>query len=393
MTDLSIKRNYSLTDGELATFVSNFIGILNRDLDDLSTFGLNEDKINDLKNKGDDFEMLPSDEYAAGMQAIATENKNNLLSILKDKTYQMAWRVEAKWGINSTQYKMLGVTGLHNQPEDTILRLSRNVSRCMEMFLSDLEEFGLTQDIIDDYNVNINDVEVAKNNQNDAMIQRDAATQERIVAGNELYKIVVSYCEIGKRLYAKTNPAKYNDYIIYTNVNPGPVNAPKNFKYAYDTWKFTWDAMDNATSYQLQSSSDNVNWIDAYDGPDNFYVLSDQAIEHTYWRVRARNAGGFSDFSFTVNITNPVVLPLTTSFTYQSQYPRFVWAYVNGATRYEVKVRLSSGTDDDYVRIYYGTEDNVLHADAPGEYYATIRCWNANGCSGLYLLAYNVVNP
>ncbi len=393
MAEAIIKRSYSLSDGELATFVSNFIGILNRDLDDLSAFGLNEDKINDLRAKGNDFELLPSDEYSAGMQAIATENKNNLLSLLKDTTYQLAWRVEAKWGINSSQYKMLGISGLYNQPEDTVLRLARNVSRCMEMFLSDLEDYGLTQDIINDYDVAINDVETAKNNQNDAMIQRDADTQNRIVAGNELYKIVTTYCEIGKRIYAKTNPAKYNDYIIYTNLSPGPINAPQNFKYAYDIWKFTWNSMDNATSYQLQSSEDNVNWIDAYDGPNNYYELNDQAAEHTYWRVRARNAGGFSDFSLTVHIINQIVLLLPSTFTYQAQYPRFVWSYVAGATRYEVMVRPSAGTDADYVRIYYGTEDNVTHVDSPGQYYAAIRCWNANGCSGLSVLAYNVINP
>jgi hypothetical protein len=55
---------------------------------------------------------------------------------------------------------------------------------------------------------------------------RDLATQDRIKAGNALYKEIVKLCNIGKDLYAKTDEAKYNDYVLYNNATGGEGEDP-----------------------------------------------------------------------------------------------------------------------------------------------------------------------
>jgi len=53
MSEIIVKRNYTLSDGELAMFLSNICIVLERDLADLTAFGLTQAKIDDLKDLGE----------------------------------------------------------------------------------------------------------------------------------------------------------------------------------------------------------------------------------------------------------------------------------------------------------------------------------------------------
>ncbi len=53
-------------------------------------------------------------------------------------------------------------------------------------------------------------------------------TAERISKRNALFKIVSNYCSIGKTLYGKNDPAKYNDYMIYRKKRRKKVKAEES---------------------------------------------------------------------------------------------------------------------------------------------------------------------
>ena len=68
----------------------------------------------------------------------------------------------------------------------------------------------------------------------------------------------------------------------------------------------TWNACENTTSYQLVYSEDLEVWEELYAGADTQFDYDPPAVKRTY-KVRARNANGFSDWSNTIEFEPPDV--------------------------------------------------------------------------------------
>ena len=312
MADSSEQRNYNLTDAELCMYTSNLCVFLTRDLSELSVFGVSAAKITALKALGDAFEVFPSDVVLLAYIKGKTEEKNALMEQVKEQIRNMATRCQIKWGENSWQESSLGIKGMNQFTEDSLLVAARRVHEQMTEFLPDLADVGLTQAVLDDFDALNESFEVSRNNLNKKIAERDMKTQERITDGNNLYKLVSDYCEIGKRVYAKTNPAKYNDYIIYAPT-PGGLTAPKNFRFFRGSRVFTWDLVENATRYEVEMSLDQIEWNQIFyeswneievDVPDGF----------SYYRCRAHNSGGFGDFCDVLAIEYYRFLPTPQNF-------------------------------------------------------------------------------
>ena len=208
-------RKYRLKDSELIVSANFLIMFLEKDLSDLSDFGLTQDKINELKDINNQFKYFRTDPELKGAAIGSTEEKNAILEQVKEEIRKMTLRCRMKWGINSTEEKSLNISGFGNFSDENLLFASRRVHSQMTIFLPDLVEFGLTQEVLDNYeNLNVS-FENALNNQKDRVNSRLKSTEDRIKLGNELYKQVSMYSEMGKRCYAKSNPAKYNQYVIY----------------------------------------------------------------------------------------------------------------------------------------------------------------------------------
>jgi hypothetical protein len=210
------QRNYRITDAVLCMFTSNLCNTMTRDLADLTEFGITAPKIAALKALGDYFEILPTDEVLLAYVIAATESKIAKMETVKEEIRNMLTRCQIKWGVDSWQEQSLGVKGMNRFTEDSLLVAGRRVHTQMTVFLPDLAGTGLTQAMLDAFEAMNDELEAAKNEQFDKVTAREIATANRIEKGNEIYFWVSIYCEIGKRVYAKTDPAKYNDYIIYT---------------------------------------------------------------------------------------------------------------------------------------------------------------------------------
>ncbi len=398
MATYTVQRNYNMFDAELCMFTSNLCNFLTRDLNDLSILGLTEDMIDDLKSLGDTFEVFPPDETFVGDLMIATENKNSLRFQLQEIMRTMALRVETKWGANSGKYKRLNPGQISRHIDDIFLTTSRDMHIKMNEYLPDMTNLGLSQDMLDDWADLNEQFELARNAQADAVALRDEKTKERINLGNQVYELVTTYCNFGKRIYEKTNPAKYNDYVIYgagtgSSDNGGGGNpqlsAPTNFRYDFADRTVRWNAVNGATSYQLESSDDNTTWDVMYEGGDTEFYTGEMLPDHKYLRIRSRNANGFSTFA-TYNVVYEYVLNGPTNLTHNPALPGFTWDAVPNATAYEVQLRLASGTDDDYNLIYFGNDTTLIHGDPVGSYYVRARSWSNSGLSGWHLLAYSV---
>ena len=207
-------RNYRISDAELCMFVSNLCNTLTRDLPEFESFGLTAEKIAELKALGDSFEIFPPDISFVGDIMIATEEKNILRNQILDTIRTMAMRVKLRWGADSGNYKRLNLQNPTLLTDDLLLVTAMNIYSKMTEYLPDLLSQGLTEAMLDDYNILNSQFENSLNILQDAIVQREEKTKERIEKANELYKFTANYCNIGKLIFRKKNPAKYRTYII-----------------------------------------------------------------------------------------------------------------------------------------------------------------------------------
>ena len=291
MNPIIIQRNYNLADADLCVFASNLAAKMTRDLLDLKNFGVTAQNITDLETLGNVFETFPSDDYFIGTVMIATDAKLAIFDQIREVIRNMATRVELKWGLDSGQYRILGAAGMTRFDENKLLLKSRAMHETMTKYLADLAAFGLTQAELDAWEALNESCETAMRTQSLAQSERDDSTNNRIKAGNALYEKVAEYCEIGKRVYVKTNPAKYNDYIIYGR-EAGPVKPPVMIGYRPGDFVISWGAVENATSYELEYSPDGAAWIVAYSGSDDAVQYIPAVEGWAYFRCRARNSNG-----------------------------------------------------------------------------------------------------
>jgi hypothetical protein len=49
--------------------------------------------------------------------------------------------------------------------------------------------------------------------------ERDIVQEDRVEAGNAIYKTLMQYTATGLSIWETTDVAKYNDYVVYNTVN------------------------------------------------------------------------------------------------------------------------------------------------------------------------------
>jgi hypothetical protein len=121
---------------------------------------------------------------------------------------------ELKFG-NSGEYRIFEFKDMAKLSDSDLNKLAKRVVRIGTTYLAQLASEGLTQAMLTALTALSNSFDDAQDAQEVAIENRNLATQDRVEKGNTLYAEVARLCSIGRTLYAETNPAKYNDYIIY----------------------------------------------------------------------------------------------------------------------------------------------------------------------------------
>ncbi len=82
-----------------------------------------------------------------------------------------------------------------------------------------LADTGMNETIIQRVTDACQDFETALNIQQDRIADRDIAVENRTEQGNKMYQELVVLCNIGKDIWADTDPVKYENYCIYESNN------------------------------------------------------------------------------------------------------------------------------------------------------------------------------
>lgn len=296
MRSKNVLRDYKMTDSELCLLTPKICMFLTRDLADLGDFGISAQKITELKTLANEFEYFPDDEYYMVGMMEATEAKNQILAQLKEAYRMIVLRFTMTWGDDPLPLRRISASEYYSAPEDQLITMARKTHIYATDNLAKLAPAGLTQAQLDEFKKLSDDLVTAIVAQEEAIDIRDNKATERGNKGNEIYKLLASYCEIGKRFYLKTNPSKYNDYVIY-GASAGGLKPPVNLVYRPGDFVISWGAVENATSYELEYSPDGSAWTVAYTGSDDGVQYIPAVEGWAYFRCRARNSNGYGEFS------------------------------------------------------------------------------------------------
>ena len=141
----------------------------------------------------------------------------------------------------------------------------------------------------------------------------------------------------------------------------------------------SWSAVTGATGYDVKQGSSSPSVSTS----GTSHTFNDLSAGTTYrLDVRARNGGGFSDWtSLTASTTSvpsapsaPSKGPVTDATIALS------WSAVTGATGYEVKIA-TAGADDEVETVSSGTSHTVDNLTADTEYTLSVRAKNSSGAS------------
>lgn len=207
----------NMSYGSLAQLVDDGVGLGLRDMVELSKFGIDNEFIDTLKEENVEFKNFPTDEELQGLSIKKTAEKDDLRTVVHKGISDIMIRVKNKYGMSSPDYNRFGSSGLYNESDSDFVRSSRRVTRLAIEYLANLHSKGLRQAEIDILNENINSLDGSIDIKEQAVKDRDTATQRRAKMANDLYKLVNELFDYGKQVFYDSDEAKYNDYVIYSN--------------------------------------------------------------------------------------------------------------------------------------------------------------------------------
>lgn len=215
-------RGYSFSDGILKQKADDIASSVTRDQAEFTPRGIAPVNVTAFSTQSTDFGNIATDEELLGAVSVATEAKDAAAELVRLKIRTLRTMAANKWGEGSARYRTYKFTNLTELPDEDLVRLGKRASRVGNNQLADLASEGLNVAFLAALDGLVADFDTKIDLQNDAEEARDIATEDRIEAGNALYRTGSKFCNTGKDIWINVDEAKYNDYVIYDAPEPPP---------------------------------------------------------------------------------------------------------------------------------------------------------------------------
>ena len=222
-----LERNYNMPDPALKFKCDDVLDSMDRDIAEFSLRGFTPAKKTEFENQILAFDALPTDNEMEALKEIQTANKNDKREILTTQINTILTMVENVFGYDSPEYNYFTEDASLSRLNDSELYwLAKDVIRGGTRFMAELAPEGLTPALIADLEAARDDYDAAMIDLHKAEKERSLAANTRVRAGNELYALLVKYCNTGKDIWYDVDEAKYNDYVLYEGGSGGEEPPP-----------------------------------------------------------------------------------------------------------------------------------------------------------------------
>ncbi len=219
MKKKEVIRNYHFPDAELVAISNVKIAHMERDHVEFSDYGISPTMVAALKTKVTAFSNFSTDIELLSDQTEATAAKDAKAAELRQEITNVMSRVEAKYGLKSAKYKKFGADAISQKTDANLYITAKRVVKVGTSLLSDLAANGVTAAMLTAISTHATNFELLLIDKEVKVTDRDIEQEDRVEAGNSLYADLVKYTSIGQSIWAATDVAKYNDYIVYNTDN------------------------------------------------------------------------------------------------------------------------------------------------------------------------------
>jgi hypothetical protein len=245
---------------------------------------------------------LPTNEEDLNNQVILTNDVESKMEDARLLYRKLISYVNLKWGKNDSVLRAFG-NNLYEKARKSVksmINLLELANRAAESakYKVDLIALGFTQLDITELLTLSQDLNEVYNNQQEFIQLSSDRAEVRVVAFNKVWDVMVQINFASKQVYIDS-PALIEYYLLYPEgPGPGSLTAPTGLEFVLANMTLRWTAVNNATSYSAEISDDGgANYIEIYTGPDNQFIYDGSYENNLKMRIRARSAGGYSNFS------------------------------------------------------------------------------------------------
>jgi hypothetical protein len=217
-----VKRNYNFPDAQLVTIGNEKIAFMTRDVVQFTDFGITPAMVDALKAKITAFANFSTDTESLADQTAATAAKDAKCAELKQALTNVMARVEAKYTAKSPLYRKFGASTIAQLKDAELLITAKRVVRVGTPLLSELAANGVTAAMLTNITTLVNSFETLLIDKEIKVGDRDIVQEDRVEAGNLVYADLIKYCGTGQAIWAATDVAKYNDFVVYNTINGLP---------------------------------------------------------------------------------------------------------------------------------------------------------------------------
>ena len=227
MKKQSTNRKYNFPDADLYLQCLERIRYAQRDLKYFETYGYSRAKMLGFKTMCEKFRALPDDDELLGDQMIVTDKKYNAAEQLKSAIRSVMTRVAMKYSNRSGRYRKFGTAKLGDMTDAQLIFCGRRVVRVARQQIDFLADVGVNENVLKRLSDACYNFEKSVNIQQDKIADRDISVERRTDQGNKLYDELITICDIGKDIWAETDPVKYENYCIYESNNDQKIARKK----------------------------------------------------------------------------------------------------------------------------------------------------------------------
>jgi hypothetical protein len=220
-------RQYRFSDGILTQLADHTAQNLTRDLAQLAERGISEATVTHLLNLRNTFADLPTGPEAQGLITEAVETKNTARDAALVLMRRLRTAAQNVWGQGMGSYNRFRFEGIDRLSDDVLPRALGTTLRVGTALQAALAAEGIDAAFLASYQLSITNYNNAIEGVDIATEERDRMTEERLTAGNALYKEIVRLCNIGKDVFATISQATYQTYVIEKFAGTGSQSATR----------------------------------------------------------------------------------------------------------------------------------------------------------------------
>ncbi len=219
MKKQSANRKYNFPDADLYLLCVEKLKQAHSEKALFKQYGYEIQRMKTFKDKVDRFGQLPNDDELVGDQMLTTEKKYTAAENLKTAIRSVMTRVAMKYSNRSGRYRKFGTAKMGDMTDAQLIFCGRRVVRVSRQQIDFLADVGLNEKVLKRVTDACSAFENAVNIQQDKVSERDISVERRTDLGNQIYDELIMLCNIGKDIWAESNRAKYDNYVLYESNN------------------------------------------------------------------------------------------------------------------------------------------------------------------------------